>query len=47
MGLAYLVILLALPYKLFEVFLYVIDSIVFGPIRGIISLWEKAESFFD
>lgn len=42
MGLAYFVVLLAVPYALFQGFISVLDSIIFFPQRVI----DKIGSFF-
>lgn len=47
MGLAYLVILLGIPYLFFEVFISVLDFIIFAPIVGIEKVFDKIGSFFN
>ena len=47
MALAYLVVLLGIPYLFFEVLISVLDFIIFAAINGIKNIFEKAESFFD
>ena len=46
MALAYLVILLGIPYLFFEVLISVLDFIIFAPIVGIEKVFDKVGSFF-
>lgn len=47
MALAYLVILLGIPYLFFEVFLSALDFIIFAPIAGVEKLFDKIGSIFN
>ncbi len=47
MGLAYLVILLGIPYLFFEVLLSALDFVIFAPIAGVEKLIDKVGSLFD
>ena len=47
MALAYLVVLLGVPYLFFEVFLSSLDFIIFAPIEGAKKVFDKFSSFFE
>lgn len=47
MALAYLAVLLALPYKLLEPLIYVGIIAIYGPHAAIKSLINKSEEYFE
>ena len=47
MALAYLVILLGIPYLFFEVLISALDFVIFAPFVGIEKLFDKIGSFFN
>ena len=47
MALAYLVVLLGIPYLFFEVFISVLDFIIFAPIEGAKKVFDKVGSVFE